>query len=118
MSDSILTIIACGLIPIVLVIGIAIIGTLKRIRFANRLMEEIKKGRFEDFSEMQNKKRIRLLALFSMISIIGILTITIMIITNILALPSSSVLIVYIILVSLGVFSSVALYNDVIRKIK
>ncbi|MBN2503554.1 MAG: hypothetical protein JXB38_22445 [Anaerolineales bacterium] len=118
MSSRILTIIICGISPIILVVGMAIIGTLNRIRLANRIFTGISKGKFRDLSESQNKKKIRLHLILAMLSIFGVLAITIIAISGILTHLSGFVVAAYIGLAFIGILSSATLYNEVIKRIK
>jgi hypothetical protein len=118
MSNLTLTIIVCGLFPIALVLGVAIIATHKRIKFANHLFEEIRMGNFGFLSTKTNKRRIRLFSILGMISAVGLIATTIMIITDILPLNSGPVIIAYFFLAFIGVFASVNLYKILTRESK
>ena len=116
MSDQNLFLPVCGPLIFLFVFIVAIIGMRSRLRFAERLFSAYKdKNRIESWHKNKNKHK--LLLLTALVSILGILFLSLLILIGILSV-SSILLITYVVLILSCLISGILILADLERLAK
>jgi hypothetical protein len=118
MSNQILTILVCGILPLILVAISAILGSLYRGKLANRIMVGMREGRFKDLSSQHGARKLRGFSLLALISITGILTIIFLVWTEILPYNSKWTIVLLIFFLFISIISGMLLFKQVLDRLK
>ena len=118
MLNQIFTLVVCGLLPLILTIGLAILGSLYRRRLAKRIMGGMKEGRFDDFSTPRGARKLRVLSLLALVSMMGIFVTLVLVWANILSYDSAWTLILYVLFLLVGTVAGAHLFKQVLDRLK
>ena len=110
MSDQNLFLPVCGPLIFLFILVVAIMGMRSRLRFAKRLFNAYKdENRMENWRKNSNKHKLFLL--MALFSILGILSLSLLIFTGILSM-SNILLIVFVALILLCLISGIIMLID------
>ena len=110
MSNQNLFLPVCGPLIFLFILVVAIIGMKSRLRFAKRLLSAYKdENRIENWRKNKNKHK--LLLLMALVSILGILFLSLLILTGILSM-SNIVLMIYVVLILSCLISGILILAD------
>lgn len=111
----IIDILICFVLPSVLLMIVAIYGTINRLRSARQIFRGIKEGRFDNFATGYRSRRIRFYSAIGLISIVGTITAFFLVIKQYLT-STIFILLILILFLITGSIAGILLSKEVFDK--
>jgi hypothetical protein len=112
MKNQLLTLFFCLFLPATVLIIVAILGTISRLKTADKIMQGIEDGRFQDLSEPHRSRRMKIRACLALACLVIFILI---IVLTLLRLISYNVMLIGLLFAVAGSICGYLNYREVIK---